>query len=162
MKNKTYRPGAVGALLDLYERAILDLIGLAEKIPPEEYTAVLDAETKDEECRSVQTILSHVVGSGYGYADYIKTAFEIAGRRPETEPVTRETAAALLIGMMKYTLTTIEPMCTYPYERFDGISIDTRWGQVYDFEQLMEHAIVHVSRHHRQIERLREARTTSD
>jgi hypothetical protein len=28
----------------------------------------------------------------------------------------------------------------------------TSWGQLYDIEQLMEHAIVHVLRHRRQIE----------
>ena len=28
-----------------------------------------------------------------------------------------------------------------------------RWGQLYDVEQLFEHAIVHILRHRRQIER---------
>ena len=27
------------------------------------------------------------------------------------------------------------------------------WGQLYDIEQLMEHAIVHILRHRRQVER---------
>ena len=31
--------------------------------------------------------------------------------------------------------------------------IKVRWGQYYDVEQLFEHAIVHVLRHRRQIER---------
>ncbi|MBP9220547.1 MAG: hypothetical protein KBF42_04135, partial [Chitinophagales bacterium] len=31
--------------------------------------------------------------------------------------------------------------------------IVSRWGQQYDPEQLLEHAIVHVMRHQRQIER---------
>ena len=30
--------------------------------------------------------------------------------------------------------------------------IKVRWGQLYDPEQLMEHAIVHILRHRRQIE----------
>ena len=155
MNTRKYRPGAVGALLDLYERAIGELIELAEQIPAGEYTEVLDADTKDEECRSVQTILTHVMQSGYAYADYIKEAFTLSGRRPKTDPVTRHSAAVELGGMMTYTLVAIEPMCAYAYDRFDGVSIKTRWGQTYDFEQLMEHAIVHALRHHRQIQRLR-------
>ncbi|AUP81600.1 hypothetical protein C1H87_11295 [Flavivirga eckloniae] len=30
-----------------------------------------------------------------------------------------------------------------------------KWGQVYDIEQLFEHAIVHILRHRRQIERFK-------
>jgi len=33
----------------------------------------------------------------------------------------------------------------------------TSWGENYDFEQLLEHAIVHILRHRRQIERLLKA-----
>ena len=39
----------------------------------------------------------------------------------------------------------------------DQEAVDTkmqvRWGPTYDFEQLFEHAIVHVLRHRRQIDR---------
>jgi hypothetical protein len=31
----------------------------------------------------------------------------------------------------------------------------TRWGQVFDYDQLLEHAIVHILRHRRQIERFK-------
>lgn len=31
--------------------------------------------------------------------------------------------------------------------------LTTFWGQLYDYEQLMEHAIVHVSRHRRQMQK---------
>lgn len=34
--------------------------------------------------------------------------------------------------------------------------INVRWGQQYDIEQLFEHAIVHVLRHRRQIEKFRD------
>jgi len=35
-----------------------------------------------------------------------------------------------------------------------AVQIKPRWGQSYDLEQLLEHAIVQVLRHRRQIERL--------
>ena len=34
------------------------------------------------------------------------------------------------------------------------LKITTGWGQQYDIEQLMEHAIVHILRHKRQIEKI--------
>ncbi len=41
-------------------------------------------------------------------------------------------------------------------EQFDSDKkIKTYWGQVYDIEQLTEHAIVHVMRHRRQIEKFK-------
>ena len=36
---------------------------------------------------------------------------------------------------------------------YPNLKIKTRWGQLYDVDQLFEHAIVHVLRHRRQIER---------
>jgi hypothetical protein len=35
----------------------------------------------------------------------------------------------------------------------DTKKIKTSWGQCYDIEQMMEHAIVHILRHRRQIEK---------
>src|SRR5690606_39753758 len=37
----------------------------------------------------------------------------------------------------------------------DSLKMKTSWGQRYDIEQLMEHAIVHVLRHKRQLERIK-------
>jgi len=44
-------------------------------------------------------------------------------------------------------------------EEMMGVTIDSRWGQRYDLEQLLEHAIVHVLRHRRQIERLKQGQS---
>ena len=33
--------------------------------------------------------------------------------------------------------------------------IVTQWGQVFDIDQMMEHAIVHILRHRRQIEKFK-------
>jgi hypothetical protein len=38
-------------------------------------------------------------------------------------------------------------------EEISGIVINSRWGTVYDLEGLLEHAIVHLLRHRRQIEK---------
>ncbi len=60
---KIYRPGAVAALLDEYERAILDLQKIIEDISDHQLIIVVDTKTTDLNCKSIQTILSHVVSS---------------------------------------------------------------------------------------------------
>jgi hypothetical protein len=41
-------------------------------------------------------------------------------------------------------------------EEIMAVSMKVRWGPTYDLEQLLEHAIVHILRHRRQIERFLE------
>ena len=60
--NKTYRKGAVGAMMDEYERAAVEFRSLIAGLTEAQYTQIVDAETANENCRSVQTIMSH--GSG--------------------------------------------------------------------------------------------------
>ena len=38
-------------------------------------------------------------------------------------------------------------------EQIESVEIKSRWGPTYDLEQMLEHAVVHVLRHRRQIER---------
>ncbi len=38
-----------------------------------------------------------------------------------------------------------------------AVRFESRWKQPYDIEQMLEHAIVHILRHRRQLERWREA-----
>jgi hypothetical protein len=60
--------GAIGALLDEYERAINDLKSVINSVTNNELITLVDSKTQDEDCRSIQTILTHVIHSGYGYA----------------------------------------------------------------------------------------------
>jgi hypothetical protein len=47
-----------------------------------------------------------------------------------------------------------------PLEEYDpSKKILTHWGQVYDIDQMMEHAIVHVLKHRRQIQRFLSSQT---
>lgn len=57
---KHYRTnGAIGALLDEYERAVKELKKRIQSISPTELTDIVDNETTDEDCRSIefQTIM---------------------------------------------------------------------------------------------------------
>ena len=153
---KVYRNGAIGALMDEYERAAGELISLLQTLSQETYVAVLDAATPDPDCRSVQSIMNHVVRAGYGYSNYIRKQYsDPFTERKETYDVqTPDLAIAAMHEMLAYTLDMMQNKWDLSFEEILKNVIDTNWKQRYDFDQLMEHAIVHILRHRRQIERL--------
>jgi len=147
--------GAVGALLDEYEKSVKELCTLIEPITTEELTKVIDAETKDEDCRSIQSILSHVVSAGHNYVNEIRNwkGEEVEYAEKIKLQSTKEYISSLII-----VISANEKLfADYPNikleENKSENKIKSRWGQIYDVEQLMEHAIVHILRHRRQIER---------
>jgi uncharacterized damage-inducible protein DinB len=150
---RVFRDGAAGALMDEYDRAAAELGLLLEGITDDEFARIVDTETSDEDCRSAQTIMSHVINSGYGYADYIRELFAIPSTRPPRSLPSRAEAIARLPEMLAYSAATFEGRWKMTAEDIDGLVIHSRWGTVYDLEQMMEHAIVHILRHRRQIER---------
>jgi uncharacterized damage-inducible protein DinB len=150
---KTYRRGPIGALMDEYERAASELERLIERIPEDDFVRVVDSQTKDDDCRSVQTIMSHVVRAGYGYADYIREQFSIASNRPQPKLLSRQESLEQLDAALRYTAQTLEGKWEMSDEEITGTVIKSRWGAVYNVEGLLEHAIVHILRHRRQVEK---------
>lgn len=148
-----FRPGAVGAMLDEYERAAGEMRQWIERIPEGEYEKVADPDTQDEDCRSLQTIVSHVVAAGYSYAAYLRGAFGVDNARPARTLLAYGDRVAAFDAMLDYTRATLEGRWTMSDEEQQKVRIESRWGSIYDLEQLMEHAIVHLLRHRRQIER---------
>jgi len=71
--------------MDEYERAAGVLKHLVEAIPEDKFVEILDSATRDADCRSVQTIMAHVVGAGYAYADYLRELFSIRPNRPSPQ-----------------------------------------------------------------------------
>ncbi|MCL9804391.1 DinB family protein [Flavobacterium amniphilum] len=149
MKNK----GAVTAILEIYKKAIEDLKDSIKDISEEQLLVVVDTETTDDNCRSLQTILSHIVSSGYSYATSVHNHKENSLEKPVKKFHTSVDAY----------VTDLDTMFAFNEFVFDKIYDDeleendqdnkmkTGWQQYYDIEQLMEHAIVHILRHHRQI-----------
>ncbi len=147
--------GAFGALLDEYERALHDLKTIVAQVSDAELTTVADSLTRDPDCYSIQTVLSHVVRSGYGYAIYI--------RNQQGEKLPFRTRKRLKNGSAY--IAALDEMFDFNakvFEDYPNLVLESHqphqkilvsWGQLYDIEQLLEHAIVHVLRHRRQIER---------
>lgn len=153
---KTFRDnGAIGALLDEYEKAVEELKQVIQPIPPDLLVKIVDPNTQDEDCRSIQSILDHVLSSGYNYAVVIRKSlgqsldYFTADAFPEIT-----TYLTGLDDMFQYNVQLFEDFPDIKLEAYDPKEkILTRWGQLYDVDQLMEHAICHILRHRRQIER---------
>lgn len=150
---QTYRSGAIGALMDEYERAGAELRRLLERISEDDFVRVVDSQTDNDDCRSVQTIMSHVVGSEYTYADYIREQFSIASARPQRKLLSRQESLEQLDAALEYTAQTLEGRWEMSDEEISGTVINSRWGVVYDVEQMLEHAVLHILRHRRQIDK---------
>ncbi|MEO6695775.1 MAG: DinB family protein [Ignavibacteria bacterium] len=153
---RSYRKGSVGALMDEYERAATELKSVLKLIDQESYAAILDKETQDPDCKSIRTIMNHVVGAGYGYANYIRIQFNepLKERNESYETDTPELACSEIELMLKYNIETLENKWEMTDEDIMKNIMKVRWGPSYDVEQLLEHAIVHILRHRRQIEKL--------
>jgi len=152
--NKYRTNGAIGALLDEYQKALSELNSVIDPLSTLELTKVVDTETSDEDCKSIQTILAHLVQSGYTYSIEIR---KWLGEKTEYKNnVVKDNVIdyqSELSNMFEYTEKVF---IDYPQLKLTEFEIDkkiiVRWGQTFDVEQLMQHAIVHVLRHRRQIE----------
>ena len=153
---KIYRDnGAIGALLDEYERAVNELQNTIAGLTEKELTTIMDLKTKDPDCRSIQTILTHVIRAGYYYTTEIRIH---QGERIDihSDKVfdNIEQYKIELNAMFRYSEQLFEDYPNIPLEEKEiKKKVLTRWGQHYNVEQLFEHAIVHILRHRRQIER---------
>jgi uncharacterized damage-inducible protein DinB len=150
---RTYRSGGVGAMMDEYERAASDIERIVSGISDADFELLRDTKTTDPNCRSIQTIVNHMIGSGYSYADYIRQSFSVQSERPAATVLGRTESLESFRRMLVYTVQTLEGRWNYSDEQTGAVRINSRWGVQYDMEQMLEHAIVHVLRHRRQIER---------
>jgi uncharacterized damage-inducible protein DinB len=156
MNNNSPSPlsGSILGLLSEYKKAIDELIFVIQPLQNTQLISVVDFETKDPDCKSIQTILSHVVCSGFGYIIYIENFVGI--KKPRLEKTFHQNVNNYieeLNKMFEYALNFFQNHTNLAIEEFDNSKkIKVNWGQHYDIEQLLEHAIVHILRHRRQIE----------
>ncbi|MDI5899204.1 DinB family protein [Flavobacterium yafengii] len=155
--NDKNNQNAVSALLAEYEKAIIELQYVIQEISQDDLIFTVDQETKNPDCKSIQTILSHVVSSGYSYCVYILNFKNKNSIRPEK--VNRSSIVDYindLDNVLKFIQETFAIIEDDALEECDtSKKIRTSWGQLYDIEQLMEHAIVHILRHRRQIQKFK-------
>ena len=149
-KNK----GAVNALLDEYGKAIQALQTVLQSTNTTQLVAIADPDTNNTDCLSIQTVMAHVVRSGFSYCVYIRNSRGLPDTRPER--IHRSAPGEYIADLnrvLDYTRETFTNIYDHELEEFDvAKKMHTTWGQDYDIEQIMEHAIVHILRHRRQVE----------
>lgn len=156
MKKNYSRIGALGAIIDVYQKTIDEYVDVLKHTSQKEFITIVDGETDDEDCRSIQTITRHVVRSGYGYTGYVLNALNFSFDIPNADELKMESVEDVIreiYNMLYFTITNLYDLNRETIENNLGsIKFTTRWrNEEYNFEQILEHAIVHVLRHKRQI-----------
>lgn len=146
--------GSIKALLDEYKRSINDLIDTIAPLSEEQLCAIVDNNFEDVDCRSIQTVLTHLLFSGFIYTCEIEKSVNINKIYPPKVLFENSRQyAEQLYKMFDYCENFFKQNPGLIIEQTDNSKkIVTAWGQTYDVEQIMEHAIVHVLRHRRQID----------
>jgi uncharacterized damage-inducible protein DinB len=154
-KLEDYRKGAIGALMDEYERAAIELKAIVENINEDDYTRIVDTETKDDDCRSIQTMMNHVVHAGYGYANGIRRKFSIPHEAlgKERKQIPPSEIGDEIDRVLAYTEETLDGKWEMSYAEMEATVIERKENFSENIEQLLEHAVLHILRHRRQIDK---------
>jgi len=149
------RTGPFGGLMDEYARAADDFCTVVEHVSAREFKK--PRESADPDCRSIQRLCAHALNSARGYANYLRKAQKMAVTvlPTITEDDVRSFAdiRPMLGEVLRYTEASIGELWNAPDAAIAALAIRVSWGPTLDPELLLEHAIVHLLRHRRQIER---------
>lgn len=143
----------IKAILNEYTNTFSALEKIVKGIDANTLVHIFDKETKDIDCASIQNILEHVCSSGYFYIEMIQEFKKLPIEKGNKK--LRYFSSSEYIHEFKKVIQFTENTLLQLDDKDFGNSenLNTSWGQKYDLEQLMEHAIVHVMRHRWQIEK---------
>jgi len=148
--------GAMTALLDEYKKAIDELIFVIEPLNRHQLIEIIEPRSNNPDCISIQAMLTHVTASIFSYAVYIENSIGLPTKRPGR--IDYEHAPDYINRLKVGYYYTQQIFINHPHIQLEELDpsrkINTKWGQQYDVEQMLEHAIVHILRHRRQIERV--------
>ena len=149
------RSGPFGALMDECARAAEDFCRVVDTF--DEARFELARASNDPDTASPRAVCAHVCGTAHRYAHYIRKArgvdfidrYELDSSRPRRSSDVRGLLAEAILLMEE----TVEPLLPLTDEGIQALTFVVRWGPSYDPEMLLEHAVCHVLRHRRQLER---------
>ena len=149
------RSGAFGALMDEYARAAEDYCRVLETFNDSRFGS--EKPNNSATTRSPRAMCVHVIGAAHRYAHYIRKRRGIDFvERFEMDPArvrSPKDVRPLLAEAIMFTEATVEPLLEISEEEILALSFPVRWGPTYDPEMILEHAICHLLRHRRQLER---------
>jgi hypothetical protein len=134
--------GPFGALMDEYARAAEDFCRVVESFDLLRFDA--ERPSNNPNTISPRAICLHVIGAAHRYAHYIRKALGVEFvERYEADPA-RLHSPRDVRGLLLLKATEQE---------IQALSFAVRWGPRYDPEMILEHAVCHLLRHRRQLER---------
>lgn len=145
--------GSKQALMSIYSRALEDFRKLITRIPDEQFAPPIQDETRTPRFRSIRDIVDHVVAAAYEYMFLVR---DIAGipLRPIPVPPCLENKAQYADAIGAIAENTASLLAhVKDVDDYARTFVTASWGTPYNLEQVLEHAIVHVLRHQRQLER---------
>jgi hypothetical protein len=140
--------------MDEYARAAEDFCRVVGTFDATRFESVRASNTP--ETASPHAVCAHVCGAAHRYAHYIRKArgvdfidrYELDPSRLRSPSDVRGLLAEAILLMEE----TVEPL-PLTDEGIQALSFVVRWGPTYDPEMLLEHAVCHLLRHRRQLER---------
>jgi uncharacterized damage-inducible protein DinB len=144
--------GMLLALMEEYKRSAIELKQILNDLSQSLFEKITDKNTKNSDCKSIQSITFHIIQSGYTYANYINSVNKGEWHEYAEKIETPNKGILEINKMLDFTEQSFDGIWYKTNEEIEEWKFDTRWSVTYDFEQLMEHAIVHILRHRRQIE----------
>lgn len=142
------------ALVGELGRALSELARMVDDLSEEDFELRLAAAEPEVDLGSIQLVVHHVVRAGYAHINYVRVALGVEGRKVEVPIGSRSQVSGQFKALREYFAETFKERQTITDEKLDSLRVEARWGPVYTVEQMMEHAIVHVLRHRRQLEQL--------
>lgn len=147
--------GPFGALMDEYARAAEDFCRVVESFDLARFD--IERPSNNPDTVSARAICLHVIGAAHRYAHYIRKARGVDFvERYEGDPTRLHfpwEVRALLADGTELMEETVEPLLEATEQEIQALSFPVRWGPRYDPEMILEHAVCHVLRHRRQLER---------
>lgn len=139
------------ALLEEYKKIAIPYKEMLKELSLSDFNIIFDAKTKDPDCKSIQTITFHIIHSGYTYANYINSVHNQKWHEYDGIVDSPKKGIIEINKMLVYTENSFEEIWHKTNDEIDAWKFEARWNVTYNFEQLMEHAIVHILRHKRQV-----------
>jgi len=147
--------GPIGAMMDEYARAAEELCLVAEAFEAQRFSA--ERASDDPDTTSPRTVGAHAVGAAWGYANYLRHAQGIemgsAAVRPDDSVRTSTDLRPALEEAIRFTEQSVVPLRAKSEDELAKMEWRVNWGPLYNPESMLEHAICHLLRHRRQLER---------
>ena len=147
-----FRSRGVRSLVELHERELREFVATWKRFAASGRT-MPDAHG-DSDYQSAQHLVTHVQRAARGYLTWI---WEMLGRPIEDLPIVTDPGVIVprLDAFMEETLAAWRRHLA-PLEdaQLTPKQYQSRWGEPFMIEQMLEHAVVHPMRHRIQLERI--------